>query len=151
MSLFPLNSNLLLLIRLHKFSLCNIPFSLNSNLLLLIRVTSLNLYADKSSFKFQSASINTAKCRVPVTFYNSFKFQSASINTYLSLPSSTCEVALNSNLLLLIQKAPVDAKPLWFLFKFQSASINTDQHDTSRLSGASFKFQSASINTSMAV
>ena len=98
-----------------------------------------------------------------------FKFQSDSINTKINRPWMVWLFALNSNLILLIQKATLkdtltcmslnsnlillipDRRriPLQWrnAFKFQSDSINTSSLDCVILSTLIFKFQSDSINT----
>ena len=53
-------------------------------------------------FKFQSDSINTGITEAAISKYISFKFQSDSINTNLAFDSINLQIALNSNLILLI-------------------------------------------------
>ena len=82
-------------------------FALNSNLILLIRINGDTHKFAEISFKFQSDSINTHKCRLTVCRSTIFKFQSDSINT----------LAYSARFSMVAD------------FKFQSDSINTGKTD----------------------
>ena len=82
---------------------------LNSNLILLIRPAEDDWTVGRSNFKFQSDSINPDPCEKGEYRIISFKFQSDSINPLFRRKCKHCNKSLNSNLILLILIAGVDA------------------------------------------
>ena len=76
-----LNSNLILLILAREIKERDVHFPLNSNLILLIRMNRFMKDVWASSFKFQSDSINTMIPTKVGGGSTTFKFQSDSINT----------------------------------------------------------------------